>query len=182
MVIIIICTTFLLNEAECMIQNRDRTSADFIIDFPTLLIFSLPTSSTLWKHVTNNQGKLWWWLGSQKNEQALIQRSLKLLVHANSHRWTQRSFSLSILMICSNDLSRILSFMPRMTIILIIIRVKKSHHRPRPEVNISSYPGTRVPGLFFHSRAVIFKSGCFVQKYWSGTVTRKTVIQRAEDY
>ena len=35
---------------------------------------------------------------------------------------------------------------------------------------------------FFHSRAVIFKSGCFVQKYWSGTVTRKTVIQRADDY
>ena len=33
----------------------------------------------------------------------------------------------------------------------------------------------------FHSRAVIFKSGCFVQKYWSGTVTRKTVIQRADD-
>ena len=50
------------------------------------------------------------------------------------------------------------------------------------EVNISSYPGTLVPGLFFHSRAVIFKSGCFVQKYWSGTVTRKTVIQRADDY
>ena len=24
---------------------------------------------------------------------------------------------------------------------------------------------------FFSSRAVIFKSGCFVQKYWSGTVT-----------
>ena len=39
-------------------------------------------------------------------------------------------------------------------------------------MNISSYPGTSVPGLFFHSRAVIFKSGCFVQKYWSGTVTR----------
>ena len=50
------------------------------------------------------------------------------------------------------------------------------------EVNISSYPGTRVPGLFFHSRAVILKSGCFVQKYWSGTVTRNTVMQRAADY
>ena len=49
------------------------------------------------------------------------------------------------------------------------------------EVNISSYPAIRVPGLFLHSRAVIFKSGCFVQKYWSGTVTRKTVIQRADD-
>ena len=44
------------------------------------------------------------------------------------------------------------------------------------EVNISSYPATRVAGLFFHSRAVIFKSGCFVQKYWSGTVTRKMTI------
>ena len=44
------------------------------------------------------------------------------------------------------------------------------------EVNISSYPGTRVPGLFFHSRAVIFKSGCFVQKYWSGTVTLNAVM------
>ena len=53
---------------------------------------------------------------------------------------------------------------------------------PLPEVNISSYPATRVAGLFFHSRAVIFKSGCFAQKYWSGTVTRKTVIQRADDY
>ena len=121
---------------ECMILNRDRTAADFIIDFTTLLIFSLPTSSTLWKHVTNNQGKLWWWLGSQKNEQALIQRSLKLLVHANSHRWTphlQRSFSLSILMICSNDLSPILSFMPMMTIILRVKNhypCKKSHHHP----------------------------------------------------
>ena len=50
------------------------------------------------------------------------------------------------------------------------------------EVNISSYPGTLVPGLFFHSRAVIFKSGCFVQKYWSGTVMRNTVMQRAADY
>ena len=27
------------------------------------------------------------------------------------------------------------------------------------EVNISSYPGTKVPGLFSFSRAVIFKSG-----------------------
>ena len=58
---------------------------------------------------------------------------------------------------------------------------KTSLHE-RTEVNISSYPVTRVTGLFFHSRAVIFKSGCFVQKYWSGTVTRKTVIQRADDY
>ena len=49
-------------------------------------------------------------------------------------------------------------------------------------MNISSYPGTRVPGLFFHSRAVIFKSGCFVQKYWSGTVTRNAVMRRAADY
>ena len=40
----------------------------------------------------------------------------------------------------------------------------------------------QVPAWFFHSRAVIFKSGCFVLKYWSGTVTRKTVIQRADDY
>ena len=28
------------------------------------------------------------------------------------------------------------------------------------------------PCIIFFSRAVIFKSGCFVQKYWSGTVTR----------
>merc|ERR1719458_1283117 len=35
---------------------------------------------------------------------------------------------------------------------------------------------------FFSSRAVIFKSGCFVQKYWSGTVTRNTVMRRAADY
>ena len=50
------------------------------------------------------------------------------------------------------------------------------------EVNISSYPATRVAGLFFHSRAVIFKSGCFVQKYWSGAVTRNAVMRRAADY
>ena len=53
---------------------------------------------------------------------------------------------------------------------------------PTAEVNISSYPGTRVPGLFFHSRAVIFKSGCFVQKYWSGTVMRNAAVRRAADY
>ena len=43
------------------------------------------------------------------------------------------------------------------------------------EVNISPYAGTPVPALFFFSRAVIFKSGCFVQKYWSGTVTRNII-------
>ena len=29
--------------------------------------------------------------------------------------------------------------------------------------------------LYFFSRAVIFKSGCFVQKYWSGTVTHNII-------
>ena len=53
---------------------------------------------------------------------------------------------------------------------------------PTAEVNISSYPATRVAGLFFHSRAVVFKSGCFVQKYWSGAVTRNAVMRRAADY
>ena len=32
-----------------------------------------------------------------------------------------------------------------------------------------------IPAWFFSSSAIIFKSGCFVQKYWSGTVVRKTV-------
>ena len=31
---------------------------------------------------------------------------------------------------------------------------------------------------FSSSRSVIFKSGYFVQKYWSGTVTRNTVMRR----
>ena len=31
------------------------------------------------------------------------------------------------------------------------------------------------PCFTFFSRAVIFKSGCFVQKYWSGTVTRNII-------
>ena len=54
-----------------------------------------------------------------------------------------------------------------------------------PEVNISSYPVTPVTGLFFFSRAEIFKLGCFVQKYsdlgvscrylLSGIVMRYTV-------
>ena len=35
----------------------------------------------------------------------------------------------------------------------------------RTEVNISSSPGMRIPGLFFSSCAEIFKLGCFVQKY-----------------
>jgi len=48
-------------------------------------------------------------------------------------------------------------------------------HDHDTEVNISPYAGTPVPALFFFSRAVIFKSGCFVQKYWSGTVTRNII-------
>ena len=47
-----------------------------------------------------------------------------------------------------------------------------SSNQSGSEVNISPYAGTPVPALFSFSRAVIFKSGCFVQKYWSGTVTR----------
>ena len=39
----------------------------------------------------------------------------------------------------------------------------------KTEMNISPLAGIGV------SRAVIFKSGCFVQKYWSGTVTLNTV-------
>ena len=49
-------------------------------------------------------------------------------------------------------------------------------------MNISSYPGTDVPGLFFFLscrnikfrgfRAEIFRSGGFVQKYWSVTAAR----------
>ena len=41
----------------------------------------------------------------------------------------------------------------------------KSADDERAEVNISSYPGTRVPGLFFFCRAEILNSGGFVQKY-----------------
>ena len=32
--------------------------------------------------------------------------------------------------------------------------------------------------MIFFPRAVIFKSGCFVQKYWSVTVTRNAVMRR----
>ena len=35
--------------------------------------------------------------------------------------------------------------------------------------------------VFSSSRAVIFKSGCFVQKYWSGTVARNTDMGRGMD-
>ena len=43
------------------------------------------------------------------------------------------------------------------------------------EVNISSYPVTPVTGLFFYSRAEIFKLGCFVQKYSDlGVLCRNT--------
>ena len=37
------------------------------------------------------------------------------------------------------------------------------------EVNISSYPGMRIPGLFLNSHAEMFK-------YWSGTIMRNTVM------
>ena len=60
------------------------------------------------------------------------------------------------------------------------------------QVNCKGILGTRgeyfsigrdtCPHPTFFSRAVIFKSGCFVQKYWSGTVTRNTVMRRAAHY
>ena len=58
--------------------------------------------------------------------------------------------------------------------------------RPLPEVNISSHVATCVATRFNLScrniqirvfRANIFKSECFVQKYWSGTVTRYSVMR-----
>jgi len=48
------------------------------------------------------------------------------------------------------------------------------------EVNISTFAGRGI--LQKKSRAVIFKLGCFVQKCWSGTVTRNTAMRRAADY
>ena len=49
------------------------------------------------------------------------------------------------------------------------------HHSP--EVNISSYPVTRVTGLFLLSRAEIFKLGCFVQKYSDLGVSCRNICQ-----
>ena len=46
-----------------------------------------------------------------------------------------------------------------------------------PEVNISSYPVTPVTGLFFFSRAEIFKLGCFVQKYSDLGVSCRNICQ-----
>ena len=46
-----------------------------------------------------------------------------------------------------------------------------------PEVNISSYPGTDVPGLFFFCRAEILNSGGFVQKYSDQGVSCKNIGQ-----
>ena len=45
------------------------------------------------------------------------------------------------------------------------------------EVNISSYPGTDVPGLFFFCRAEILNSGGFVQKYSDQGVLCKNIGQ-----
>ena len=45
------------------------------------------------------------------------------------------------------------------------------------EVNISSYPGTDVPGLFFFCRAEILNSGGFVQKYSDQGVSCKNIVQ-----
>ena len=45
------------------------------------------------------------------------------------------------------------------------------------EVNISSYPVTPVTGLFFFSRAEIFKLGCFVQKYSDLGVSCRNICQ-----
>ena len=46
-----------------------------------------------------------------------------------------------------------------------------------PEVNISSYPGTDVAGLFFFCRAEILNSGGFVQKYSDQGVSCKNIGQ-----
>ena len=46
-----------------------------------------------------------------------------------------------------------------------------------PEVNISSYPGTDVPRLFFFCRAEILNSGGFVQKYSDQGVSCKNIGQ-----
>ena len=45
------------------------------------------------------------------------------------------------------------------------------------EVNISSYLVTPVTGLFFFSRAEIFKLGCFVQKYSDLGVSCRNICQ-----
>ena len=45
------------------------------------------------------------------------------------------------------------------------------------EVNISSYPVTRVTGLFLLSCVEIFKVGCFVQKYSDLGVSCRNIDQ-----
>ena len=45
------------------------------------------------------------------------------------------------------------------------------------EVNISSYPSRRLPGLFFFCRAEILNSGGFVQKYSDQGVSCKNIGQ-----
>ena len=57
---------------------------------------------------------------------------------------------------------------------VILMPIQRVVDYNNSEVNISSYPVTPVTGIFF-SRAEIFKLGCFVQKYLSGTVSRYTV-------
>ena len=51
----------------------------------------------------------------------------------------------------------------------------KMRSQESPEVNISTFAGRGLPAKKKNSCAVIFKLGCFVQKYWSGTVTLKTL-------
>ena len=46
-----------------------------------------------------------------------------------------------------------------------------------PEVTISSYPGTEVPGSFLFCRAEILNSGGFVQKYSDQGVSCKNIGQ-----
>ena len=46
-------------------------------------------------------------------------------------------------------------------------------------VNISTSAGVLTPAKK-KSRAIVFKLGCFVQKYWSGTVTLNTVMDLME--
>ena len=80
--------------------------------------------------------------------------------------------------VLSMDFERVASYSnncwPKKTKSLHIIIMAAYIH---PEVNISSYPGTLVPGLFFFCRAEILNSGGFVQKYSDQGVSCKNIGQ-----
>ena len=58
-----------------------------------------------------------------------------------------------------------------------VIQVDETIGEVLAEVNISSYPGTDVPGLFFFCRAEVLNSGGFVQKYSDQGVSCKNIGQ-----